>query len=63
MCPTLTRWDFPPEHYLTTDGTSFTWMPVPSLEPPAITKCHSCGSRDFREHAGFRICSYCRSEA
>ena len=31
--------------------------------PPTITKCPSCGSRDFKVHAGERICSYCRSEA
>ena len=25
-------------------------------------KCQSCHSREFREHNGRRVCSYCRSE-
>jgi Zn finger protein HypA/HybF involved in hydrogenase expression len=38
--------------------------PAPPKESPStITKCPSCGSRDFKVHAGERICSYCRSEA
>lgn len=28
--------------------------------PPC--KCDSCGSREFREHAGRRICAFCRTE-
>jgi Zn finger protein HypA/HybF involved in hydrogenase expression len=35
----------------------------PKESPPTITKCPSCGSIDFKLHAGERICSYCRSEA
>lgn len=26
-------------------------------------KCDSCGSREFREHHGQTVCSYCRSTA
>lgn len=25
-------------------------------------KCHSCGSRQFKEHRSVLVCSYCRSE-
>lgn len=31
-------------------------------EDDPVTKCPSCGSREFREHNMVRICSYCRSE-
>lgn len=31
-------------------------------DPPAVTKCPSCGSHQFVMHANRRICSYCRSE-
>ena len=30
---------------------------------PKVSKCESCGSREFLEHNMVRICSYCRSEA
>lgn len=26
------------------------------------SKCPSCGSREFRQHAGRSVCSYCRSQ-
>lgn len=34
-----------------------------ALPKPRVTKCESCGSREFLEHNMVRICSYCRSEA
>lgn len=35
---------------------------IAPIEPDSPSRCGSCGSREFRKHAGARICSYCRSE-
>jgi hypothetical protein len=32
-------------------------------EPSQRHKCESCGSREFRPHAGRSVCAYCRSAA
>ena len=48
----LTRWDLDDPPVL-----------LYSAKPKQSTKCHSCGSREFREHQGSVICSYCRSGA
>lgn len=29
--------------------------------PVLASKCASCGSREFKEHRGVMVCSYCRS--
>lgn len=34
------------------------FVPAPKRAP---RKCESCGSREFVEHHGHTICSYCRS--
>lgn len=51
---------------LTTDGTEWIWAPMPQLPNPdgeaEKRRCDCCGSREFRQHAGVRICSYCRTE-
>lgn len=50
------------EFLLSSDGESFMWVPIPTIEPPQQSKCPSCGSHQFVMHANRRICSYCRSE-
>lgn len=47
--------------FLMTDGECMRWESLP--EPIRITKCTSCGSREFKEHHGQRVCIYCRSNA
>lgn len=34
-----------------------------ALSTPRRSKCASCGSREFKEHHGETVCSYCRCEA
>jgi len=31
--------------------------------PVALGKCQSCGSREYQNHHGKHICSFCRNEA
>lgn len=41
-------------------------VPLEYRLPPRMShpsKCESCGSREFKEHHGETICSYCRSGA
>lgn len=42
--------------YRTGDGC---WVGPPAS--PRATKCHGCGSHEWRQHNNVRICAYCRS--
>lgn len=44
--------------YLRQHGVSDT-RPAPYKPKP--TKCPSCGSREYVEHRGQRVCAFCRS--
>lgn len=51
--------------YLRNHGVSDT-RPAPSAPaytPKRRAKCESCGSREFKEHDGQMVCSYCRGVA